>query len=162
MDKPEHAESMNTSDHSQRSSASELVDAATHARQHRYVREAHETELIEDYVEMIGDLIAANGEARAVDLAQRMDVAHATVAKMVRRLSDAGLVTSQPYRSIFLTDAGARMAARARERHAVVLRFLHALGVDDINARQDAEGIEHHVCDQTLALMQQFTSERER
>lgn len=150
------------SDNPQITSAGELIDVATHARQHRYVRKAHETELIEDYVEMIGDLVAANGEARAVDLAQRMDVAHATVAKMVRRLGDAGLVTRAPYRSIFLTEEGERMAARSRDRHAVVLRFLKALGVEDTNARQDAEGVEHHVCDETLTLMQQFAERQNR
>ena len=38
------------------------------------VREAHQTELAEDYVELIADLIAAEGEARAVDLAKRLGV----------------------------------------------------------------------------------------
>lgn len=142
-------------------SAGELVDVATHASQHRYVRRAHETELIEDYVEMIGDLMAANGEARAADLARRMDVSHATVAKMVRRLTDLGLVTSAPYRSIFLTDEGQRMAAKSRERHAIVLRFLKALGVDDTNARQDAEGVEHHVCSETLEQMRAFLNRKD-
>lgn len=130
-----------------------LIDAEQHARQHTGVRKAHETELVEDYVELIADLIDATGEARAVDIAQRMGVRQATVAAMVRRLQTRGLATSEPYRSIFLTDAGRRMADVSRARHAVVLRFLLALGVPETVAFRDAEGIEHHVSPTTLKVL---------
>lgn len=128
-----------------------------HARQYAAVRDAHETELIEDYVELIGDLLDHGGEARATDIAARMGVRQATVARMIRRLNELGFVTNEPYRSIFLTDRGREMANRSRERHAVVLRFLRALGVDDATARIDAEGMEHHVSEETLAIMQRFS-----
>lgn len=144
-------------DHVLRDDASgEMLDPDTHARQYSMVRKAHETELLEDYVELIADLIDAKGEARAVELALRMGVTQATVGKMVRRLADSGLVISQPYRAIFLTQAGHAMARRSRERHIVVLHFLRALGVSEDTARQDAEGVEHHVSRETLDLMRQF------
>ena len=132
-----------------------------HARQYAAVRDAHETELIEDYVELIGDLLEHNGEARATDVAARMGVSQATVARMVRRLNELGYVSNEPYRSLFLTEEGRRMAAWSRERHAVVLRFFRALGVDDATARIDAEGVEHHVSEKTLELMQRFSDEQE-
>ena len=134
----------------------ELLDPATHARQYSSVRKAHETELIEDYVELIGDLIEAKGEARAVELAQRMGVTQATVGKMIRRMTAAGYVTSESYRSIFLTAAGRQMATESRRRHLVVLRFFRALGVSETTAREDAEGVEHHVSEETLAIMRNF------
>lgn len=134
----------------------ELLDPKVHARQYSHVRKAHETELIEDYVELIADLIDAKGEARAVELAQRMGVTQATVGKMIRRMTEAGLVTSEPYRSIFLTDAGKRMARESRDRHIVVLRFLRALGVSEETARKDAEGVEHHVSEETIGIMRAF------
>lgn len=134
----------------------ELLDPDTHARQYSNVRKAHETELVEDYVELIADLIAAKGEARAVELAQRMGVTQATVGKMIQRLTEAGLATSEPYRSIFLTEAGKNMAQASRRRHLVVLRFLRALGVSETTARQDAEGVEHHVSEETLEIMRHF------
>ncbi|MES1926314.1 manganese-binding transcriptional regulator MntR [Salinisphaera sp. T31B1] len=134
----------------------ELLDPEVHARQYSYVRKAHETELVEDYVELIADLIDAKGEARAVELAQRMGVTQATVGKMIRRISEAGLVTSEPYRSIFLTDAGKEMAEQSRRRHIVVLRFLRALGVSEATARKDAEGVEHHVSAETIEIMRRF------
>lgn len=131
-----------------------LIDAEQHARQHTGVRKAHETELLEDYVELIADLIDATGEARAVDIAQRMGVRQATVTAMVRRLQSRGLATSEPYRAIFLTEAGRCMADESRARHAVVLRFLLALGVPEGVAFRDAEGIEHHVSPTTLKVLE--------
>lgn len=131
-----------------------------HARQYTAVRHAHETELMEDYVELINDLITHTGEARAADLASRMAVSQATVSKMIRRLNELGLVQSQPYRSLFLTDAGRDMAERSRERHTLVLDFLRALGVRDEVARIDAEGMEHHVSDDTLSVMRDFIARR--
>lgn len=136
----------------------ELIDPQDHARQYTHVRKAHETELVEDYVELIADLIDAKGEARAVELAQRMGVTQATVGKMIRRMAESGLVTSQPYRSIFLTEQGKQVAAQSRARHIVVLRFLRALGVSEATARKDAEGVEHHVSAETIGIMRDFVA----
>lgn len=137
-----------------------LPPVEQHAQQYEAVRNAHETELIEDYVELIGDLIQHRGEARAADIATRMAVSQATVSKMIRRLNDLGLVTSKPYRSLFLTDAGKEMASTSRARHDIVLHFLRALGVADKTARIDAEGMEHHVSDETLAIMKAYTKKQ--
>ncbi len=142
--------------------ADALPPPEQHARQYAAVRSAHETELIEDYVELIGDLLEHSGEARATDVAARMGVSQATVARMVRRLNELGYVSNEPYRSLFLTEEGRRMAAWSRKRHAIVLRFLRALGVDDATARIDAEGVEHHVSEKTLQLMQRFVTRHER
>lgn len=133
-----------------------MPEPAEQARQHASVRHAHETELVEDYVELIADLIDRNGEARAVDLARRFGVAQATVAKMLRRLVERGLVVRERYRAVLLTDAGRALAEQSRRRHALVLEFLLALGVDEAPARRDAEGIEHHVSSATLEAMQRF------
>ena len=130
-----------------------LPDAKEQARRFARVRAAHATEMQEDYVELIGDLIAATGEARAADLAQRFGVTAATVANTLVRLRKAGLIEMQPYRSIFLTEAGAAMAAAARERHAIVVAFLLGLGLPADVAEMDAEGLEHHLSDATLEVM---------
>ena len=136
-----------------------LPAADMHARQHAGVRRAHESELMEDYVELIHDLIEQSGEARAVEIARRMGVRQATVTRMVGRLVEHGLAESAPYRSIFLTAAGRRLAEASRVRHTTVLRFLRALGVSDATARMDAEGMEHHVSEETLAAMRRFMGE---
>ena len=121
-------------------------------------REAHQTEVAEDYVELIADLIEEGGEARLTDVAQNMAVTNATASKIVARLGREGLVDSRPYRSIFLTEAGAAMAAESRRRHGIVFDFLRALGVDEATAEADSEGMEHHVSEATLAVFQAFSA----
>lgn len=123
---------------------------------HRRTRQDHARELAEDYVELIDDLIARCGEARAVDISRHLGVTHVTVTKSIGRLRDEGLVTAAPYRAIFLTEKGREMAQRARERHRIVVDFLLALGVPKSDAETDAEGIEHHISPRTLEAMRRF------
>jgi DtxR family manganese transport transcriptional regulator len=120
------------------------------ARNPKRTREEHSQETAQDYVEMIAELIATTGEARVIDLARRMGVTHVTVSRTVRRLQRDGLVASRPYRAIFLTDAGRTLSEESRHRHEIVVAFLKSLGVPDAVARSDAEGIEHHVSQDTL------------
>ncbi|MBL3552137.1 manganese-binding transcriptional regulator MntR [Rhodovulum sulfidophilum] len=119
-------------------------------------REAQAVALLEDYVEMIGDLIAEHGEARVADIAQRMGVAHPTATKAVSRLKREGLAVSRPYRGVFLTEDGAALAERVRQRHRVVVDMLVAVGVPREAAELDAEGIEHHVSETTLHAFERY------
>ena len=122
----------------------------------RRVRADHQSELAEDYVELIADLIDERGEARGTDIALRMGVANATVVKTLKRLQESGLVTQEPYRSVFLTVDGWKMADDGRRKHKIVEGFLLAIGVSEEAARIDSEGIEHHVSEETLKAMARF------
>lgn len=137
-----------------------LKDIEEHVEGFRQVREAHRRELIDDYVELIADLIGEFGEARQVDMAARLGVSQPTVAKMLKRLSSVGLVDQVPYRGVFLTPEGEKLAAESRARHHIVENFLLALGISPEIARRDSEGIEHHVSDETLAAFEQFYQSR--
>lgn len=136
-----------------------LADPETQASWFARVREAHQTETTEDYVELIADLIEVQKEARASDLAVRLGVSNPTVSKVLSRLQDEGFIESQPYRSIFLTKKGESLAKRCKERHQIVLDFLIRLGVDPETAEFDAEGIEHHISEQTLEIMKKFKND---
>ena len=127
-----------------------LPDADTHSAGFRQTREARRGALVEDYVELIADLIEDGNEARQVDIAARLGVAQPTVAKMLARLAAEGLVTRKPYRGVFLTETGRKVAHQSRARHQTVEAFLRSLGVSAETARIDAEGIEHHVSAETL------------
>ena len=137
-----------------------LPAADTQAEGFGRTRRDHRQEIAEDYVELIADLIDAAGEARVVDLASRLGVTPATVNNTVSKLQRDGLVRSEPYRAIFLTDSGRALAEHCRRRHRIVYRFLRLLGVSDEVARVDAEGIEHHVSDATLAALYRFVRAR--
>src|SRR5688572_31501619 len=124
-------------------------------------RKDHSQELAQDYVEMLAELIEKTGEARLTDLARGLGVTHVTASHTIKRLQRQGLVTSEPYRSIFLTTAGRSLARESRNRHEVVVRFLRALGVPSSIAESDAEGIEHHVSRETLAAFVKYLSRDE-
>jgi DtxR family manganese transport transcriptional regulator len=130
--------------------------AALQAETIRATRAQHASETAQDYVEAIVDLLEGMGEARVVDLAARLGVSHATVIQTIKRLQRDGLVTSEPYRSIFLTNEGRAMANEARKRHDIVLAVLMKLGVSEKAAQIDAEGIEHHVGKETLRAFERF------
>ena len=68
-------------------------------------RSAQSGALLEDYVELISDLHALNGEARATDIARRLGVSHATVIKTVGRLKREGLAVAKPYRGVFASPS---------------------------------------------------------
>ena len=122
------------------------------------IRRAHQSEVAEDYVEMISDLIEETGEARTVDLAARFGVTSPTVNVIVRRLQRENLVETRPYRSIFLTEAGKALAESSRARHQIGRDFLVTIGVPETIAEEDAEGVEHHVSEETLAVFAQITA----
>ncbi len=119
-------------------------------------RVAQATALLEDYAELIADLLATEGEARPTDIARRLGVSHVTVVKAISRLKREGLATARPYRGVFLTAAGEALAARVRARHRLVVDLLLAVGVPLEDAEADAEGIEHFVSPSTLEAFARF------
>jgi len=111
---------------------------------------------MEDYAELIADLVAADGEARPQNIARRLGVSHVTVVKAINRLEREGIATTRPYRGVSLTKEGEALADRVRARHRLVVDLLCAVGVPLEDAENDAEGIEHHVSPRTLEAFAQF------
>tara|TARA_B100000029_G_scaffold268344_1_gene263847 strand:- start:134 stop:547 length:414 start_codon:yes stop_codon:yes gene_type:complete len=120
------------------------------------VRNAHKTENTEDYLELISDLLNKNGEARIVDIANKLNIAQATANKTIKRLCSQGYVKKEPYKSIFLTLKGQKIASQSKKKHNIVYSFLINLGINKKIASEDSEGIEHHVSKKTLEKMHKF------
>jgi DtxR family manganese transport transcriptional regulator len=139
-----------------RPAAPDLPAEPTQAGRFEQARRVQSMALLEDYAELIADLHATGGEARPTDIARRLGVTHATAIKAITRLKREGLATARPYRGVFLTEEGERLAARVKARHLLVVEVLRAIGVPPDAAEQDAEGIEHHVSDITLEAFARF------
>ena len=127
---------------------------------YRKVRNAHRTENTEDYLELVAELLNSKGEARIVDIAENLGIAQATANKTIQRLHSQGYIKREPYRSIFLTYKGQKIASESKKRHNIVYNFLRNLGLDKNTASEDAEGIEHHVSERTLRKMDNFNSKK--
>ncbi|MBI4125211.1 MAG: manganese-binding transcriptional regulator MntR [Deltaproteobacteria bacterium] len=123
------------------------------SRKFTQLRNAHHREKAEDYVEMIQDLADQQGEARLTDVAKRFGVSTVTAHKILFRLQREKWITSKPYRAIFLTPRGKRLAMESKRRHKIVYQFLKKIGVPEEIAQIDAEGMEHHVSSETLKIL---------
>ena len=121
------------------------------------IRNQNKNEILEDYVEAIQEISEIKGDVKNADLAIHFGVSQATINKNIKRLISSKLATSEPYRSIFLTDEGKKLAAISKKKHNIVYQFLIKLGVSKKIAQYDSEGIEHHVSDETLKLMKNFS-----
>ena len=114
------------------------------------------TTSVEDYLEVIYELMQERGYARSVDISEYLGVKSPSVTSMLQRLHRMGLVVYERYRGITLTDKGKRLARSVEQRHLVITQFLRILGVRENVANSDAEGIEHHVHRATIDHITQF------
>ena len=100
---------------------------------------------LEDYLEVIYQLIQDKGYANTVDIAENLRVKPPTVSSMLQRLASKDYLVHERYRGIRLTDKGTKIAKSVIARHSMVSELLSMLGVEDKAAYQDTEGIEHHL-----------------
>ena len=134
----------------QKHQSARLPAEATQVRRFGKARSAQSNVLREDYVELVADLLAVEGEARPTGIARRLGVSHVTAVRAIARLKRGGLVVGRPYCGVFLTKSGKALARRVKLRHRIVVDLLVAVGVPTEAAETDAEGIEHHVSEATL------------
>ena len=111
---------------------------------------------VEDYLEVVYDLIQKKGYARTADIAQLLEVKAPSVTSMLRRLDRMRLIKYERYRGLTLTEEGKRMARFTQQKHQTLIKFLEILGVEEKTARLDAEGIEHHVHKTTINRIERF------
>jgi Mn-dependent DtxR family transcriptional regulator len=111
---------------------------------------------VEDYLEVVYELIEKKGYARPADIAELLGVKSSSVTVMLQRLHAKGFIVYERYRGLTLTSSGEQLAKSMQQRHRTILKFLRILGVEEKIAKSDAEGIEHHVHKDTVNRMERF------
>ena len=114
------------------------------------------TDRMEDYLEIIYELVQQKGYATSVDITECLNVSAPSVTKMMRRLDLKGYLEYEKYRGIRLTNQGKVVAENIRKKHKLLTEFFKIIGVNEDIANQDAEGIEHHLHAETLEKLEQF------
>jgi Mn-dependent DtxR family transcriptional regulator len=122
-------------------------------------KEGASTARMEDYLEVIYELVEHKGYATTIDMSEYLNVSSPSVTYMIQRLNESGHLNYEKYRGIRLTDKGTLVAKNIRERHGLLAEFLKIIGVDDDTTNKDAEGIEHHLQPKTLEKLEQFIKE---
>ena len=124
--------------------------------------EDYQTARMEDYLEVIYELIQYKGYASTIAISEYLNVSSPSVTKMVQKLNESGHLNYEKYRGIRLTDKGILVAKNIRERHGLLAEFLKIIGVDEDTANKDAEGIEHHLQPKTLVKLENFIKDIKR
>lgn len=109
---------------------------------------------VEDYLKAIYQLAEPSGEAATTAIAERLDVAPASVTGMIKRMAEAGLLEHEPYRGVQLTPQGRTAALAVLRRHRILETYLITkLGYDWSNVHEEAERLEHAVSDELVERM---------
>jgi len=111
---------------------------------------------VDDYLEAVYDLINHKGYARPSDIAEQLNVRTASVTGMLQRLDRMGLIRYERYRGLTLTPNGELRAKTIQRTHRTILKFLRVFGIEEKVAKEDAEGIEHHVNKTTIERISRF------
>jgi Mn-dependent DtxR family transcriptional regulator len=126
------------------------------------IKAAHELEKtksssrMEDYLEIISELVELKGYATTLDISRYMNVSAPSVTKMLQRLDEGGFLEYEKYHGINLTKKGTQIAEGIRQNHGILLEFFEILGVGYDTANQDIEGIEHHLNPKTIKQLRKF------
>ncbi len=111
---------------------------------------------MEDYLEVISELVELKGYATTLDISRYMNVSAPSVTKMLKRLDENGYLKYEKYHGINLTPRGSSVADAVRQKHGILLEFFEILGIEHDTANQDAEGIEHHLNPKTIKQLRKF------
>ena len=120
------------------------------------------TDAMEDYLEVMYELIQKKGYATTIDIANYLHVSSPSVTKMVKRLDKMGYLVYEKYRGLQLTSEGIAVAKNIHKNHGLLVEFLKMIGIDEEIANRDAEGIEHHLHPQTMEKLEEFIKRYKR
>ncbi len=120
------------------------------------------TASLQDYLEVILNLMQENKTARVTDIADRLDVAKPSVIQGLTLLKEKNLIRQDRYGPVELTDEGRRYAMKIRHRHKIIYGFLtQILGVSPKAAENDACLMEHDLSSETFEKLLHYLSDQD-
>lgn len=120
------------------------------------------TSSLQDYLEVILNLVQEKKKARVTDIAEQLDIAKPSVIQALTLLKEKGLIIQDRYGPVELTPEGERYALKIRHRHKVIYGFLtQVLGVSPQAAEEDACLMEHDLSKETFERLLHFLEEQE-
>ncbi|HHY91531.1 MAG TPA: metal-dependent transcriptional regulator [Clostridiales bacterium] len=115
------------------------------------------TSAMENYLEAIYELSGGNSGVRVSDISEKMGVTKASVNNAMSILASKGLVVSEKYKEVFLTDAGLKQAQLTSKKHYTIFKFFtEILKIDKDIADKDACRIEHVISNDSICAMHEF------
>ncbi len=120
------------------------------------------TSSLQDYLEVILNLVQEKKGARVTDIADQLNIAKPSVIQALALLKEKGLITQDRYGPVELTPEGRRYALKVQHRHKVIYGFLtQVLGVSPKAAEEDACLMEHDLSRETFNRLLEYLQEQE-
>ena len=108
------------------------------------------TESLEDYLEAIAELSAAEGHAHTKEIADKLKVKMPSVTGALRQLAQMGYIVYNTHYPVTLTEKGKLIAEQVAARHKVLKKFfIDILGMFPEAATEAACHLEHLIDEDT-------------
>ncbi len=116
------------------------------------------TTRMEDYLEIISELVELKGYSTPSDISNYMNVRPPSVTTMLRRLDKEGYIEYTKYLGLKLNPKGKNLADEIRQKHSDLLEFFEIIGVDSSIANRDIDGMEHYLNPKTVKQLRKFVT----
>ena len=111
----------------------------------------------EDYLSVIYKSADDNGEIKANQIAEQLNISAAAVTDMLRKLSQEGYVNYKRYKGTKLTKSGEEYARSMVRRHRIWELFLHqVVGLPWDKVHDEAHNLEHSASDELINRMEEM------
>ncbi len=111
----------------------------------------------EEFLELLIRMTSSGGYAKTGEIAARLNTRLGTVTNLVERLERKGLLVHRPYRGVYLTSKGRRVAQDVLKRHMVLEEFLiKVLSIPSDRAHKYACRLEHAVDKEVVEAIERF------
>ncbi len=112
---------------------------------------------LEDYLELICNLLETGQNVKAVEIARKLNISRAAVSEALTRLVEKNLIVYEGHKGISITPEGLEKAKNVILKHNTFTHFFETiLGTDRITAEENACKIEHVIDDDVFMRIKAF------
>lgn len=112
---------------------------------------------LEDYLELICNLLETSESVKAVELARKLNVSRASVSEALTKLVDKNLIVYEGHKGITITPQGLEKAQEVISKHKVLTSFFeNTLGLDKSISEETACKVEHVISKEVFDRIKDF------
>ena len=112
---------------------------------------------LEDYLELICNLLETSESVKAVELARKLNVSRASVSEALTKLADKNLIVYEGHKGITITPLGLEKAQEVISKHKVLTAFFeNILGLDKTISEETACRVEHVISKEVFDRINDF------
>ena len=112
---------------------------------------------LEDYLELICNLLETSDSVKAVELARKLNVSRASVSEALTKLADKNLIVYEGHKGITITPQGLEKAQEVISKHKTLTSFFeNILGLDKTISEETACKVEHVITKEVFDRIKDF------